>query len=293
MESAIVTPVVEFLNAKAIKTEAALERCFHTWSEAPETLREAMRYSLFAGGKRLRPALALGACEIVSGADTPALPAACALEMIHTYSLIHDDLPAMDNDDLRRGKPTSHRVFGEAMAILAGDGLLTMAFDVAAQSGNAAVVAEIARAAGVEGMVGGQVIDMESEGKRLSVDELKHLHRKKTGALIRVAVRSGAMLGGAGEDALRALTGYGEHIGLAFQIADDVLDVTGTEEALGKPIGSDEAREKSTYPAAVGLERARALARESVDAAVAALVPFGREADSFRGLARYIVDRDR
>ena len=287
------TPVVEFLTAKASKTEAALEHYFYAWAEVPETLREAMRYSLFAGGKRLRPALALGACDIVSGVDTPALPAACALEMIHTYSLIHDDLPAMDNDDLRRGKPTSHRVFGEAMAILAGDGLLTMAFDVAAQSGNAAVVAEIARAAGVEGMVGGQVIDMESEGKRLSVDELKHLHRKKTGALIRVAVRCGALLGGAGESALSALTAYGEHIGLAFQIADDVLDVTGTEEALGKPIGSDEAREKSTYPAAVGLEKARALARDSVDAAIAALTPFGSEADSFRSLARYIVDRDR
>ncbi|MCC6487631.1 MAG: polyprenyl synthetase family protein [Candidatus Hydrogenedentes bacterium] len=287
------TPVVDFLTAKATKTEAALEHYFHTWNEVPDTLREAMRYSMFAGGKRLRPALALGACEIVSGDDSAALPAACALEMIHTYSLIHDDLPAMDNDDLRRGKPTSHRVFGEAMAILAGDGLLTMAFDVAAQSGNAAVVAEIARAAGVEGMVGGQVIDMESEGKRLSVNDLKHLHRKKTGALIRVAVRSGAMLGGAGESALRALTAYGEHIGLAFQIADDVLDVTGTEEALGKPIGSDEAREKSTYPAAVGLEEARALARESVESAISALAPFGSEADSFRSLARYIVDRDR
>lgn len=285
--------VPEYLTAKACKTEDALEAYIAAWTQAPGTLLEAVRYSLFAGGKRLRPGLALGACEIVRGEDTPAIPAACALEMIHTYSLMHDDLPSMDNDDLRRGKPTAHRVFGEAMAILGGDALLTMAFDVAAQTNDARVVGEIARAAGAEGMVGGQVIDLESEGKHLSVDELKSLHARKTGALIRVSVRVGAMLGGASGESLEALTAYGDHVGLAFQIADDVLDVVGTEAALGKPIGSDMARDKSTYPAAVGLKRARELGEESVTAAVESLSPFGPEADPFRALARYIMDRDR
>jgi geranylgeranyl diphosphate synthase type II len=283
----------EFLAARARRTEDALETYVASWSQAPAVLIEAVRYSLFAGGKRLRPGLVLGACEILRGEDTPAIPAACALEMIHTYSLMHDDLPSMDNDDLRRGKPTAHRVFGEAMAILGGDALLTMAFALAAQTNDARVVGEIAQAAGVEGMVGGQVIDLESEGKHLSVDELEYLHALKTGALIRVSVRAGAMLGGASDAALDALTAYGEHVGLAFQIADDVLDVVGTEAALGKTIGSDMARDKSTYPAAVGLERARELGEESVAAAVDALSMFGPEADSFRALARYIMERDR
>lgn len=283
----------EFLTARARRTEDALEAYVASWSLAPAVLIEAVRYSLFAGGKRLRPGLVLGACEILRGDDTPAIPAACALEMIHTYSLMHDDLPSMDNDDLRRGKPTAHRVFGEAMAILGGDALLTMAFALAAQTNDARVVGEIAQAAGVEGMVGGQVIDLESEGKHLSVDELKNLHALKTGALIRVSVRVGAMLGGASDAALDALTSYGEHVGLAFQIADDVLDVVGTEAALGKTIGSDMARDKSTYPAAVGLERARELGEESVAAAVDALSMFGPEADPFRALARYIMERDR
>lgn len=285
--------VPDYLAEKARKTDDALERYIARLEDVPGTLLDAMRYSLFAGGKRLRPGLALGACEIVCGDDTPAVPAACALEMIHTYSLMHDDLPSMDNDDLRRGKPTAHRVFGEAMAILGGDALLTLAFDIAAQTHNVRVVGEIARAAGAEGMVGGQVIDLESEGKRLTVDELKRLHAWKTGALIRVSVRAGALLGGATDDALGALTTYGEHVGLAFQIADDVLDVVGTEDAIGKPVGSDIARDKSTYPAAVGLERARELGEESVAAAIGALEPFGPEADPFRALARYIIERDR
>lgn len=287
------TDIREYLAAKARTTEDALETYIQSWGQAPGSLVEVVRYSLFAGGKRLRPGLALGACEIVRGEDTPAIPAACALEMIHTYSLMHDDLPSMDNDDLRRGKPTAHRVFGEAMAVLGGDALLTMAFEIAAQTGDARVAGEIARAAGVEGMVGGQVIDLESEGKHLSVDELKYLHARKTGALIRVSVRAGAMLGGANGVALAALTAYGGHVGLAFQIADDVLDVVGSEAALGKPIGSDVALDKSTYPAAVGLERARELGEESVAAAVESLRLFGPEADPFRALARYIMDRDR
>lgn len=282
-----------FLAEKAKKTEAALEHYLDTWDRPPPRLLDAIRYSLLAGGKRLRPALALGAAELVGGDDTPAIPAACAIEMIHTYSLIHDDLPSMDNDDLRRGKPTSHRVFGEAMAILAGDALLTMAFDVAAQCGDLRVIAEIARAAGVEGMVGGQVMDMESENQRLGIDELRRLHQRKTGALIRVALRSGAILGGAGDSQLEALTRYGDSIGLAFQIADDILDVVGTVEAIGKPVGSDESRRKATYPAAVGLDEARRLAHDAVQCAVEALSIFDDKAGPFRALAEYIVQRDR
>jgi geranylgeranyl diphosphate synthase type II len=287
------TAVADFLAESAASTEVALRAYIGTWRKAPPSLREAVEYSLFAGGKRLRPALALGAARIVCGNEAVALPAACALEMIHTYSLIHDDLPAMDDDDLRRGRPTNHKVYGEAMAILAGDALLTMAFDVAAQAGNADVVAEIARAAGACGMVGGQAIDMESENKALGIEELQRIHACKTGALIRVSVRAGAMLAGATTDELGRLTRYGEHVGLAFQIADDILDVVGDETALGKRPGSDAAHHKSTYPALLGLERSRELAAEVVEEAVAALEPFGPRADTFRALARFIVERDR
>lgn len=282
-----------FLAEKAEKTERAMDRYLSQWTGAPEQLRDAMRYSVFAGGKRLRPALALGAAEIVSGSDAAALPAACALEMIHTYSLIHDDLPAMDNDDLRRGKPTLHRVFGEATAILAGDGLLTMAFDVAAETGNVAVIRELAQAAGVEGMVGGQQLDMEGESKTLTLEEIRRIHACKTGALIRAAVRMGGLLGGADAGAMHCLTQYGEKIGLAFQIADDILNVVGTEEVIGKPVGSDAEQGKSTYPALLGLAQARALAVETAEAAIAALDVFGAPAESFRALARYIVERDK
>ncbi|NLT59807.1 MAG: geranyl transferase, partial [Candidatus Hydrogenedentes bacterium] len=210
-----------------------------------------------------------------------------------TYSLMHDDLPSMDDDDLRRGKPTAHKAFGEANAILAGDALLTMAFDAAAESGSAAVVRELARAAGVAGMVGGQVIDLESENKQLTLEQLRRVHAYKTGALIRVSVRAGAILGGASDDALDALTRFGEAIGLAFQIADDILDVVGEEAALGKRTGSDANKHKSTYPQLVGLERARQLAGEAVGEAVAALAGFGPEADVFRALARFIIERDK
>lgn len=284
--------VSAYLKEKAARTEQALEAYFDSWNGAPPQLVEAMRYSLFAGGKRLRPGLVLGAAEIVSGDDAAALPAACAVEMIHTYSLIHDDLPSMDDDDLRRGRPTSHIVHGEAMAILTGDTLLAMAFDVVSRSGNAAVVSEIARAAGVEGMAGGQVIDLLSEDKELTLEELRRLHAYKTGALIRVSVRAGAILAGTDSGALEALTRYGEHVGLAFQIADDILNVTGSQEALGKPVGSDAAHKKSTYPGLVGLDEARRLAEASTEEALRALEPFGGKADPFRALARYIIDRD-
>ena len=285
--------VKDFLTEKSAKTEAALDQYLAAWDKTPDSLMDAMRYSLFAGGKRLRPALVLGASEVISGDDTPGLPAACALEMIHTYSLIHDDLPAMDDDDLRRGKPTSHKVYGEATAILAGDALLTMAFEVAAQSGDLRVIHEIAQAAGVQGMVGGQQLDMDGEDQALDLDGLRRIHAFKTGALIRVSIRCGAILGGAEDAQIDALTRYGEAIGLAFQIADDILDVVGTEEALGKPIGSDEGNQKSTYPALLGLDGARKMAQETVDTALEALTPFGEEADIFRDLAKFIIERDR
>lgn len=285
--------VSEFLDRKAKRTENALDEYLASWEGVPERLIEAVRYSLFAGGKRLRPALALGAADIIAGDDTPALPAACAIEMIHTYSLIHDDLPAMDNDDLRRGRPTSHKAFGEATAILAGDALLTMAFDVLASTGNAHVIREMAQAAGATGMVGGQLLDMEAEGQAIDLEGLRRIHAYKTGALIRVAVRAGALLAGAGTGQLDALTRYGEHIGLAFQIADDILDVVGDEKTLGKRVGGDASHEKATYPALVGLDLARKLAANAVDDALLALAPFGSEADGFRALARYIIERDR
>lgn len=283
----------QYLEEKARRTEQAMDAYIAGWGGSPEKLIEAIRYSLFAGAKRLRPALALGAAEIICGDDTPALPAACALEMIHTYSLIHDDLPAMDNDDLRRGRPTSHKVFGEATAMLAGDTLLTMAFDAAAQSGDIRIIRELAQASGVGGMAGGQFYDIEAEGRLVTMAELRRIHALKTGALIRASVRCGAMLSGADEAALGALTHYGEQVGLAFQIADDILNVTGTEEAIGKPVGSDASREKSTYPALVGLDRARELADEAAAAATAALELFGERAAMFRLLARFIVERDR
>lgn len=281
-----------FLAEKSARTEAAMKAYMDGWTDVPGILRESMAYSLFAGGKRLRPALALGAAEIIGKSDDVALPAACALEMIHTYSLIHDDLPSMDDDDLRRGKPTNHVVYGEAIAILAGDGLLTMAFDILAKTGNAAAVAELAQAAGVWGMVGGQVVDLESENQQLTLDALQQIHAMKTGALIRGAVRLGALLAGAPADSLAALTRYGERIGLAFQIADDILDVTGDQALIGKPVGSDEANQKSTYPALLGLDESQRLAQSAVADAIDALQPFGSEAETFRLLARYIIERN-
>ncbi len=284
--------VAAFLNANARRCESAMREHLDALRDLPPTLREAMAYSLFAGGKRLRPALVMGAAEIISGDDAPALPAACAIEMIHTYSLIHDDLPCMDDDDLRRGKPTAHKKFGEAIAVLAGDALLTLAFDLAASTDRADIVRLIAQAAGAEGMAGGQVLDIQSEGKQVTLDELQHIHAAKTGALISASARVGAMLAGANADQLAAMKAYGEHLGLAFQIADDILDVVGDEAAIGKPVGSDAGLDKSTYPGLVGLDRARELAREAADAAIGALTPFSENANTFRALAAYVVDRN-
>ena len=284
-----------FLKRTADQVESALAGILESWTDAPEVLVDATGYSLFAGGKRLRPALVLEAARVVGGekAVADAIPAACALEMIHTYSLIHDDLPSMDNDDLRRGKPTLHKAYDEATAILVGDALLTMAFDVAATTNNVDIVREIAQAAGASGMVGGQLIDLASEGKKLSLNELKHLHRSKTGALIVASLRCGAILSGADESQLASLTEYGRQIGLAFQIADDILDVTGDESKIGKPIGSDEGNAKSTYPSILGLKEAQIMSIEVAHDAMDILDVFGREADTLRHLALYIVERNR
>jgi geranylgeranyl diphosphate synthase, type II len=289
----------EYLKARCQVVDEALERFLPQGSELPASLHGSMRYSVFAGGKRVRPILMLAACEAVGGTIAAALPAACAMEMIHTYSLIHDDLPAMDDDDFRRGNPTNHKVYGEATAILAGDALLTEAFILLATASNGAdpaarlqVIHEIAAASGSRGMVGGQVVDMESEGKdEIDLATLSYIHTHKTGALIRASVRAGAILGGADADSLKALTRFGEAIGLAFQIADDILDVEGTTEELGKDAGSDEARGKATYPALVGLEASKARAAELVQMSLDALSRFDERAEPLRAIASYIVKR--
>ena len=259
---------------------------------------ESMRYSLFAGGKRLRPILLMAAADAVGADGQRFLQSACALEMIHTYSLIHDDLPAMDDDDYRRGRLTNHKVFGEGMAILAGDGLLTLAFEtLLSQPGVTpevlvCVAREVAQAAGPSGMVGGQAIDLGSEGQQPSPEVMKLMHRLKTGALFRASLRAGAMLGGGSDEDVRGLTDYAEQFGLAFQITDDILDVTGTEATLGKPIGSDEKNNKATYVSVYSLSEARRMAQEAVTDAVAALGRFGDRAWVLRSLAEYLLTRD-
>ena len=259
----------------------------------PPTLYESMRYSLSAGGKRIRPILSIASCEAVGGMTENVIPAAIAIEMIHTYSLIHDDLPAMDNDDLRRGKPTNHKVFGEATAILAGDGLLTLAFSILSGVSNSMkILHEIALAAGPEGMVGGQQLDIENEGKNIDVKALEELHRRKTGALILAAVRSGGIAGGAAETQLSALTDYGMKIGLAFQIADDILDLEGDVEYIGKSPGKDVKQNKNTYPALLGSTESKIVARNLVDEALEALESFDEKAVPLRMIAEYIVDRN-
>ena len=262
-------------------------------------LVDSMKYSLTAGGKRLRPVLLMAAADAVGANGNEFMQVACAIEMIHTYSLIHDDLPAMDNDDYRRGKLTNHKVYGEAMAILAGDALLTQAFEVMLrQPGVSAevlvqVVREMSMAAGPNGMVGGQVIDMLSEGKRISMDELRKMHTGKTGALFRAAIRSGAIMAGADEKQLQALTIYADCFGLAFQITDDILDVVGDEAIIGKPVGSDERNEKSTYVTLTSLDEARQLAADTVEQAVEALQIFGDKATFLRELVEMLLSRNK
>ena len=264
-----------------------------------KTLCESMKYSLMAGGKRLRPIMLMAAADAVGAKGTDYLTTGCAMEMIHTYSLIHDDLPAMDDDDYRRGKLTNHKVYGAGMATLAGDALLTLAFEVMLrQQGVSAetlvrVVREISQAAGPDGMGGGQALDLESEGKQISMETMKKIHLGKTGALFRAAIRSGAILGGASEDELQALTVYADNFGLAFQITDDILDVIGDEQVIGKPVGSDEKNHKSTYVTLTSLEEAQRLAQEAVDTAIDALKIFGEEADFLRELVAYLMKRNK
>ena len=279
--------------------EAQLVKELNEANPLDKTLCESMKYSLMAGGKRLRPVLLMAAADAVGAKGTDYLTTGCAMEMIHTYSLIHDDLPAMDDDDYRRGKLTNHKVYGAGMATLAGDALLTLAFEVMLrQQGVSAetlvqVVREISQAAGPDGMGGGQALDLESEGKQISMETMKKIHLGKTGALFRAAIRSGAILGGASEDELQALTVYADNFGLAFQITDDILDVIGDEKVIGKPVGSDEKNHKSTYVTLTSLEEAQRLAQEAVDTAIDALKIFGEEADFLRELVAYLMKRNK
>lgn len=292
-----------YLSGKKAIVDAALDRYFPKDPETPTNLRMAIRHSLFAGGKRIRPILAMAACEAAGGKDGKILPFACALEMIHTYSLIHDDLPAIDNDDYRRGKPTCHKAFGEATAILAGDALLTEAFHLMTSRPSweglhadgaliLDVINRVAHAAGIYGMVAGQVVDIESEGKEVDLPTLQYIHTHKTGAMILASIQMGAKLGGAHEEAYRALTGYGERVGLAFQIADDILNVEGDPRLLGKNVGGDLSKKKATYPGVLGLEESKRRAQELVSHAVDALSPLGAEADPLREIASFIVRRN-
>ncbi len=294
--------ITTYLNEQRQRIEEALADLMLEPAGTFSRHIEAMRYSLFVGGKRIRPTLCLAAAGAVDSSETTqqhALLVACALECIHTYSLIHDDLPAMDDDDLRRGKPTNHTVYGEAAAILAGDGLLTYAFDLLSGPDSAdipapariRIIQTIARAAGPLGMVGGQSLDMLYAGKEVGYEVLRSIHRNKTGALITASVVSGALVAGASEDQEDALKAYGDHIGLAFQIVDDLLDVEATTEELGKPAGSDIKSDKVTYPSLFGRETSRTMAREAVQEAIAALTLFDQKADPLRALANYIVER--
>lgn len=288
-----------YLAARRALVDEALARLLPPEDAPPPTIHRAMRYSVLAGGKRLRPILVIAGAEAVGGRAETALPTACALELIHTYSLIHDDLPAMDDDDYRRGRLTSHKVFGEAMAVLAGDALLTLAFGLIAR--NVAevrdarvicdVVAEVAHAAGWAGMVGGQVVDIESEGKPVTAETLDYIHLHKTAALIRASLRVGAMLAGADAEPLGAITRAGERLGLAFQIVDDILDVEGNLVELGKTAGSDERKQKATYPALHGLAVSRRRAQALIDEAKAELTPLGPAAGPIQALADFIFER--
>ena len=287
----------EFWKKRQELVECALKDELAKTPVLDPILRESMEYSLMAGGKRLRPILLMAAADAVGADGTKFLPVACALEMIHTYSLIHDDLPAMDDDDYRRGKLTNHMVYGDAVAILAGDALLTLAFTVILRQKDVSaeallrVVDEISRAAGAEGMVGGQVLDLRAEGGHISMEELRRVHMGKTGALFHAALRSGAILADATEEQLAALTSYADHFGLAFQITDDILDVIGTSEEIGKPVGSDEKNHKSTYVSLTSLTEAQELARHTAEEAEMALSIFGTEADFLRDLVAHLVNR--
>jgi geranylgeranyl diphosphate synthase, type II len=287
-----------YLVARQKEVDRALDRFLPKASVPPATIHKAMRYSLFAGGKRLRPILCLAATEACGGNTTAALPHACAVECIHTYSLIHDDLPSMDNDDLRRGRPTCHKVFGDAIAILAGDALLTIAFEIATHAKRVSrydlrdVFREIAVASGSLKLIAGQVADLEAEGRRITRAQVRSIHENKTAALLTASVRLGAMAANANTKQLGAISAFGRALGLAFQVIDDILDVTQTSDKLGKSAGKDIAAQKATYPAVIGLEKSRAEARRLTRRAHTALESLGENAHVLRALADYLLARE-
>jgi len=289
----------KYLRTHQKEIDHALDRYLPKASTKPATLHKAMRYSLFAGGKRLRPILCLAAAEACHGNIANALPLACAVECIHTYSLVHDDLPSMDNDDFRRGRPTCHKVFGDGIAVLAGDALLTIAFEIVSTAKPAPrydisiLLREIAVAAGSQRLIAGQVADLEAEGKRVTRDQLRFIHENKTAAMLKSSVRLGAMSANADARKLSGITQFGERLGLAFQVIDDILDVTQTSEILGKSAGKDVAAKKATYPAAIGLEKSRAEARRLTRQAHDALSVFrGGDAEALHALANYLLERE-
>jgi geranylgeranyl diphosphate synthase type II len=287
-----------FLASSTASVNAALDRFLPAEKTKPATIHKAMRYSLFAGGKRMRPALVLAAAQACGGREADALPLACAVECIHTYSLIHDDLPAMDNDDYRRGKLTNHKVFGEGIAVLAGDALLTQAFEIAALAkgwpryAHQDLVLEIAKASGSLQLIAGQVADLEGEGKKTSVAQLKYIHERKTSALLCCSARLGGMSANCSAAQLAALTDFGYHVGLAFQVIDDILDVTQTSEKLGKTAGKDTKAQKATYPSIVGLKQSRKIAARLTEKAFAALRPFQGRAVALEALAEFLLKRE-
>jgi geranylgeranyl diphosphate synthase type II len=295
-----VMQIANYLAEAKKAVDECLDRLLPAESEEPRTIHKAMRYSTFAGGKRVRPILVLAAGESVGGNREVLLHLGCAIELIHTYSLIHDDLPALDNDDIRRGRPTCHKVFGEAMAILAGDSLMTRSYQLLVELPNVpsmdstrvAVIREIAYATGtVEGMIGGQVVDLESEGRAITAENLEYIHRSKTGALLAACTRCAALAAGASPAQLKALGAYGRKIGLAFQIMDDILDVTASSEELGKTAGKDQKAKKATYPALYGIDASREKAKELTGSAIEDVRELGARAEALRGLARFIHSR--
>ncbi len=287
-----------YLAARQKEVERALHRSLPKENVKPATIHKAMRYSLFAGGKRLRPILCLAAAEACGGKTAAALPLACAVECIHTYSLIHDDLPSMDNDDFRRGRPTCHKAFGEGIAVLAGDALLTIAFEIVAEAEADSryklqdLLREIAVGAGSRKLIAGQVADLEAEGKKISRADLRYIHENKTAALLTTSVRLGAMSANASGRQIAAMTNFGRALGLAFQVIDDILDLTQTSEKLGKSAGKDVAAQKATYPAVIGLEKSRREAKRLTSRAHASLEPFGAGAEKLRGIATYLLQRE-
>ena len=295
-DDGVTRDLADIMAERRALVDAALERRLPRADEPPPTIHEAMRYSVFAGGKRLRPMLALFGCEAVGGKLDDAMPAAVALELIHTYSLVHDDLPAMDDDDFRRGRPTCHKGYGDAVAILAGDALLTHAFQVLTEPTDMSVpaarrlqiIAEISAAAGSAGMVGGQTMDIQAEGKALDPTTLLALHSKKTGALLRASLRVGGLAGGADDAAMACLTCYGERLGLAFQIVDDILDIEGSSAEMGKTAGSDLRKHKATYPAVFGLDASRREAARLLSDACEAVRPLGGRAATLLALADFV-----